>query len=129
MNGENVRYTDTHTWMREEGEEWVLGITEYAVEQLGDIIFVELPQEGSAVSAGEAYGVVESAKAVEDLISPLTGGVVRVNEELVEVPETLTEDPYGEGWTVVVAPEEPPDSSASMNADEYAAFLAELEND
>lgn len=129
MNVESMRYTDTHAWMREEDEEWVLGITEYAAGQMGDIIFVELPEKGSMISAGDAYATVESAKAVEDLISPITGEVVRVNEELVDVPETINEDPYGEGWTVAVVPEEPPAPSVSMNADEYAAFLAELAED
>ncbi len=99
----DIKYTKAHAWAKPDGDEIVLGITEYAVEHMGDIIFVELPEVGAALTAGKAYGSVESAKAVEDLIAPLTGTVTRVNDELVDVPETMNEDPDGAGWTVAIA--------------------------
>ncbi len=121
----DIKYTKAHAWAKTEGDEIVLGITEYAVERMGDIIFVELPEVGAQLTAGKAYGSVESAKAVEDLISPVTGTVTRVNEELVDVPETMNEDPDGAGWTVAVAAEGA-ELGEVMDEAAYNAYLETL---
>ncbi len=95
---EELQYAKTHEWVRIEGETATVGITEHAQDELGDIVFVELPEEGRTLDAGEAFGAVESVKAVSDLYSPLAGEVVGVNESLSDNPEKINEDPYGEGW-------------------------------
>jgi glycine cleavage system H protein len=120
----DLKYTKEHAWVREEGDEMICGITAYAADKMGDIIFVELPDEGADVSAGDAYGSVESAKAVEDMISPVTGSIARVNEELMDAPEILNEDATGEGWTIAVTGGELGDT---MDEAEYNAFLENLD--
>ncbi len=97
---EDLLYTDEHEWLRVEGETGVVGITAFAAEQLGDVVFVELPQVGRTLERAETFGVVESVKAVSDLFSPVAGQVLEVNTELVSRPELLDSDPYGAGWIV-----------------------------
>ncbi len=97
---EGLLYTDEHEWLRVEGETGVVGITAYAAEQLGDVVFVELPQVGRTLERAEAFGVVESVKAVSDLFAPVAGQVLEVNAELATRPELLDSDPYGAGWIV-----------------------------
>ncbi len=97
---EDLLYTDEHEWLRVEGETGVVGITAFAAEQLGDVVFVELPQVGRTLERAETFGVVESVKAVSDLFSPVAGQVLEVNSELVARPELLDSDPYGAGWIV-----------------------------
>ena len=97
---EGLLYTDEHEWLRVEGETGVVGITAYAAEQLGDVVFVELPQVGRTLERAEAFGVIESVKAVSDLFSPVAGQVLEVNTELAARPELLDSDPYGAGWIV-----------------------------
>ena len=129
MSRESARDTQAHAWADRQGEEWLIGITDYAADSMGDIIYVELPEVGAEVSAGAAYGTIESAKAVEDLIAPLSGTVVRVNEELEAVPETLNEDPYEAGWIAALRVTGDPDLSGTMDAAEYAAYLASLQQE
>ena len=93
-----LQYTKTHEWVRMEGDTATIGITEHAQDELGDVVFVELPEEGRTLGAGEAFGAVESVKAVSDLYAPLAGEVVGVNEALGDSPEKINEDPYGDGW-------------------------------
>lgn len=126
MSRESARYTKAHSWMEQQGEEWLVGITDYAAGSMGDIIYAELPGADAEVTAGEAYGNIESAKAVEDLIAPLSGVVIKANEELEATPETLNEDPYGAGWIIVVKPTGDVDLSETMSAEEYAAYVATL---
>ncbi|HEX5466440.1 MAG TPA: glycine cleavage system protein GcvH [Candidatus Limnocylindrales bacterium] len=95
---DGLRYTDDHEWLRLEGEEGTIGITAYAADQLGDVVFVELPAVGTQLEAGKTLGVVESVKAVSDLYAPLAGEVVAVNEALADHPELVNSAPYGEGW-------------------------------
>ena len=121
----DTKYTQAHAWAKQDGEEIVIGISEYAVEHMGDIIFVELPEVGALLTAGKAYGSVESAKAVEDLISPVTGTITRVNDELMDVPETMNEDPDGAGWTVAVAAEGA-ELGETMDEAAYNAYLETL---
>ncbi len=97
---EGLLYTDEHEWLRVEGETGVVGITAYAADQLGDVVFVELPQVGRTLERAEAFGVVESVKAVSDLFAPVGGQVLEVNEALAAHPELLNSDPYGAGWII-----------------------------
>ncbi len=126
MSRDRARYTKAHAWMEQQGEEWLVGITDYAAGTMGDIIYVEVPAVDAAVTAGEAYGNIESAKAVEDLIAPLSGTVVKVNEELEATPETMNADPYEAGWTMVVKAEGDVDLTETMSAEEYPAYLESL---
>jgi glycine cleavage system H protein len=97
---EDLQYTESHEWVRIEGETATIGITDHAQDELGDVVFVELPDEGDAFDAGESFGTVESVKAVSDLYAPVGGEVVEVNSALEDAPENINEDPYGEGWIV-----------------------------
>ena len=118
---DGLLYTDEHEWLRVEGEIGVVGITAYAAEQLGDIVFVELPQVGRTLERAEAFGVVESVKAVSDLFAPLAGEVIEVNGELTSRPELLNSDPYGEGW---VARVRMADEAATLDLKDAAAYRA-----
>ena len=97
---EDLQYTDSHEWVRIEGDTAIIGITDHAQDELGDVVFVELPDEGATFDAGESFGTVESVKAVSDLYTPVGGEVVEVNSALEDAPENINEDPYGEGWIV-----------------------------
>ena len=97
---EELQYTKSHEWVRTEGDTATLGITDYAQDELGDIVFVELPEEGTTFDAGDSFGTVESVKAVSDLYTPVGGEVVEVNQALSDNPEKINEDPYGDGWIV-----------------------------
>ncbi len=97
---EELQYTKTHEWVRREGDIATIGITEHAQDELGDVVFVELPEVGSGLGAGDSFGVVESVKAVSDLYTPVAGEVTEVNEALNDSPELINSDPYGEGWIV-----------------------------
>lgn len=96
----DLKYTKSHEWVRTEGDTATIGITEHAQDELGDVVFVELPEEGASFDAGDSFGTVESVKAVSDLYAPVGGEVVEVNSALEESPEKINEDPYGEGWIV-----------------------------
>jgi len=118
------RYHEEHIWVSESDGEVTVGITDYAQNEMGDIIYVELPEAGSSMTEGQPFATVESAKAVQDLLAPLSGKVIRANEELLDVPELINEGPYEAGWLVVVAPEDfEPDKL--MDEDEYNQFLSE----
>jgi glycine cleavage system H protein len=122
---EDLRYHPEHDWARIEGEEAVLGITWFAQDSLGELVHVEAPAEGSAVTKDESYGEVESVKAVSDVISPLSGEIVAVNQKVVDEPETVNEDPYGEGWLIRVRVGDPSEVDALLDAGAYRALLAE----
>jgi glycine cleavage system H protein len=97
---EDLQYTKSHEWIRMEGDTATIGITDHAQDELGDVVFIELPEEGDAFDAGESFGTVESVKAVSDLYAPVGGEVVEINSALEDAPEKINEDPYGEGWIV-----------------------------
>ncbi|WP_017652837.1 glycine cleavage system protein GcvH [Fortiea contorta] len=118
---QDLRYLDSHEYVRLEGEIATIGITEFAVDQLGDVVFLELPEVGDALSKGETFGSIESVKAVEELNSPVTGTVVERNEALINSPEQVADDPYGEGWFLKVRVNEPDEIEDAMSADEYSA--------
>ena len=121
-NPTDLRYAKSHEWVKEEGGIAVVGITEFAQDALGDVVFVNLPEAGDEVVAGEAFGDVESVKAVSDLLSPVTGTVCAVHEELLDAPELLNSDPYG-AWIIKV--EQITDREELLDADDYEAFCAE----
>jgi glycine cleavage system H protein len=116
---DDCRYSDSHEYVRTEGDLARLGISAFAVDQLGDIVFVDLPEVGASLSKGKSFGNVESVKAVEDLISPISGVVEARNEAVLGSPEELQNDPYGEGWLLLVRPSAPAEVEALMAADEY----------
>ena len=121
----DLRYTREHEWAKQEGGRVRVGITAYAQEQLGDVVFVELPKVGAKVTAQQAFGVVESVKAVSDLFAPLSGQVAEVNTELGQKPETVNADPYGKGWMLVVTPSDAAQWNALLTAAQYEEFLAQ----
>ena len=118
----DLKYTKDHEWMKMEGDIAVIGISDFAQDALGDIVFINLPEVGDTVTAGESFGDVESVKAVSDVNSPVTGVVVEVNEDLADSPETLNEDPYG-AWIIKV--EQITETEELLDAAAYAAFCAE----
>ena len=124
---EDLRYTREHEWARNKGGRVVVGITDFAQDQLGDVVYVELPDVGDPVKKGESFGVVESTKAVSELFAPMSGKVVEVNDPLRDAPETLNEDPYEEGWMIVVQPSDPKELGELMDAKTYRAFVEEQE--
>lgn len=119
----DLRYTREHEWARVEGKRARVGITQFAQDQLGDVVFVELPKVGTRVRHMQAFGVVESVKAVSDLFAPLSGEVVEVNQSLTERPEQANQDPYGAGWLIVIEMSDPKELDALMNAADYEAYL------
>ena len=121
---EGLRYTREHEWARDDGGRVRVGITAYAQEQLGDVVFVELPKVGARVTRMQGFGVVESVKAVSDLFAPLDGTVAEVNGELARAPELVNQDPYGRGWMVVITPADPGQLVSLMTARQYADFIA-----
>jgi glycine cleavage system H protein len=116
---DNCRYADSHEYVRVEGERARIGISSFAVDQLGDIVFVELPEVGASVTAGSSFGSVESVKAVEDLMAPISGVVEARNEAVLASPEELQNDPYGEGWLLVVRPADPGQIDGLLDAATY----------
>lgn len=123
---DNLKYLDSHEYARiDDDDVAVIGITAFAVDQLGDIVFLELPDVGDLVEKGEKFGTVESVKAVEDLKAPVSGAVVARNDDLLDVPEQLADDPYGDGWLVKVKMDNPEDLDDAMTADEYKDQLGE----
>ena len=115
------RYADSHETVKPEGELARLGLSAFAVDQLGDIVFVELPEPGAQVLQGQSFGTVESVKAVEELVAPISGVVQARNEAVLASPEELQNDPYGEGWLLLVQPADPSQIAALMDAASYAA--------
>ena len=124
---EELKYSKTHEWVRLEGEnEVVIGISDYAQQELGDIVYLELPEEGDVVEKDSAFGVIESTKATEDLYSPVSGTVIEVNTPLIDSPEVINEDPYGDGWMIRVELSEPKELEDLMSAEEYQDYIKEL---
>jgi glycine cleavage system H protein len=121
----SIRYTREHEWIRLDGDVATIGITDHAQEQLGDVVFVELPRVGAKVAATKNFGVVESVKAVSDLFAPVSGEVVEVNGELPQKPEIVNQDPYGKGWMIVVKPSNKAEWEQLLTAQQYEEFLAQ----
>ena len=118
------RYLESHEWATTGGDTVRIGVSDFAQDELGDVVFVELPEVGDEIAAGEAFGVVESIKAVSDLYAPVSGEVVAINEELFDRPELVNEDPYGDGWLLDVDPVEGGDAEGLLDPDEYGDQIA-----
>ncbi|TMW72455.1 glycine cleavage system protein GcvH [Alteribacter natronophilus] len=119
------KYSDEHEWVKDEGERVRIGITDFAQSELGDIVFVELPEVGDEVEANEPFGSVESVKTVSELYAPLSGKVVEVNEDLEDSPEFVNESPYEKAWMIVVEPSDPSEQDKLMTADQYEEMISE----
>ena len=122
---EDLKYTRDHEWAKLEKGRVRVGITAYAQEQLGDVVFVELPKVGAKLTQTQSFGVVESVKAVSDLFAPVSGEVAEVNAELPNAPETVNQDPYGRGWMLVVKPSNVAELDQLLTAKQYEEFLAQ----
>ncbi|MGF1493376.1 MAG: glycine cleavage system protein GcvH [Microcoleaceae cyanobacterium] len=121
---DDLKYSDTHEYVRLDGNIATIGISAFAVDQLGDIVFLELPEIGDAIERGESCGTIESTKAVEDLKAPVTGTITERNDILVESPEQLADDPYGVGWLLIVQMDELEELDEALSAREYEALVA-----
>lgn len=122
-------YTREHEWVSIDGNVATIGITDHAQEQLGEVVFVELPVVGDRVERSDPFGVVESTKAVSDVYAPLAGEVNEINDDLTENPEMLNEDPYGDGWMVKLVLSDPEDKEGLLSPEEYTEFVEESEED
>ncbi|HPR86805.1 MAG TPA: glycine cleavage system protein GcvH [bacterium] len=120
---EDLLYTKEHEWIRVEGEIAVVGITDYAQGELGDVVFVELPQVGAVLTQNDSFGTIEAVKAVSDLFAPVSGTVTEINTLLADTPETVNKDPYGTGWMVKVRMSKPGEQAVLMKADAYKAMI------
>lgn len=121
----DYRYTKDHEWVRADGSAAIVGITDYAQQQLGDVVFVELPKIGAKVKAGETIGTVESVKAVSEIFSPVSGEVIETNSALADSPEKINQDPHGSAWMVKLRIVNPNELSALMDAAAYEAYVTE----
>lgn len=121
----NLRYTKEHEWARQEGNRVVVGITDFAQKELGDVVFVELPEVGTPVETMGTFGVVESVKAVSDLYAPVSGTIVEANTVLEDQPELVNASPYGQGWMVVIETTNPDEFQQLLTAAEYQAYVAQ----
>jgi glycine cleavage system H protein len=122
---DDLRYHPQHDWARIDGDEAVLGITWYAQDALGELVHYEPPEEGATVTKDASYGEVESVKAVSDIIAPLSGQVIEVNQTVIESPETVNEDPYGDGWLIRIRLSDPGEAEALLSATTYQEQLAD----
>jgi glycine cleavage system H protein len=120
---DDLRYTPDHEWARLEGGQIRIGITDYAQDALGDVVFVQLPSPGTPVRPGESFGEVESTKSVSDVYAPVAGRVVEVNAELSDAPQRLNEDPYGEGWLCLIQPDDQAAWSSLLDSDGYRKLI------
>jgi glycine cleavage system H protein len=125
MYPDDLKYTREHEWARADGDRVTVGITDYAQDALGDIVYVDVPRVGASVTGGEPFGEVESTKSVSDLYSPVSGTIVERNDELDKSPELINSDPYGQGWLVVVEATDAGELDQLMDADAYAEMVAE----
>ncbi|MFQ5794767.1 MAG: glycine cleavage system protein GcvH [Candidatus Bipolaricaulia bacterium] len=123
----DLKYSDEHEWVRLEDGKVRVGITDYAQDQLGDVVYIEFPQVGTEVQQGKSFIVVESVKTVSDVYAPASGTVVEINEALEDAPELINESPYEQGWMAIIAPQDVSELDALMDADAYEAFVASLE--
>ncbi len=125
MIPEDLRYTSTHEWLRVDDDLATIGITDHAQEELGDIVYLELPEVGSTVTAGHVFGSVESVKTVSDLTAPVSGEVLEVNEELTDSPDLVNEESYGGGWMIIVKMEIPSEVEELLTPEQYEKFVEE----
>ena len=122
---EDLRYTADHEWVRLEGSRVRIGITDYAQDALGDVVYVQLPAPGTSVAGGDSFSEVESTKSVSDIYAPVSGVVIEVNSELSDAPQRVNEDPYGEGWIAIIEMGDPPDYDGLLDAAAYRKLIEE----
>ena len=120
----DLKYSKSHEWVKMDGDVAVIGISDFAQDALGDVVFINLPAEGDSVTAGESFGDVESVKAVSDVICPVSGTICEVNEALADAPETLNSDPYGAGWLYKIRLDVPTETEDMMNATDYEEYCS-----
>lgn len=125
MNPEDLKYHKEHTWARVSGKKATIGITDYAQNALGDIVYIDLPEVDANIEINSEIGEIESTKATSSIISPLSGRVIEVNEDLTETPETINEDPYGKGWIAIVEIDDVAEVNDLMDASEYEKYVEE----
>jgi glycine cleavage system H protein len=125
---EELRYTKQHEWIRHEGGTATVGVTDYAQEKLGDVVFVEMPETGMSIQKGDAFGVVESVKAASDVYCPVGGEVIEINHALEEHPEYVNQSPYGDGWIIRVKVTDSSAMNDLMDAEQYQAFVEQEES-
>lgn len=121
----DLKYTRDHEWLRVKGDQGILGITDYAQRQLGEVVFAQLPNVGDQHSQGEPLGTIESVKAVAEFFAPVSGSIVEINEAVQADPEDINDDPYGDGWLVKIRMTNPKDANSLMSADEYTKYITE----
>ena len=122
---EDLFYSEDHEWVREEEDYLVIGVSDFAQDELGDIVFVELPEVDEEFEKGDSFGVLESVKAVSDTFIPLSGRIIEVNEDLIDNPELINDDPYGDGWLIKLDPADDSELDELLSAEEYAEFIEE----
>jgi glycine cleavage system H protein len=123
VNPEELRYTEEHEWARIDGQRLTVGITDYAQDALGDVVYIDLPANGTRVEQGQPFGEVESTKSVSDLYAPVSGTIVERNESLESQPELVNSDPYGDGWMVVIEADGEPSTEGLLSAAEYDKLI------
>jgi len=124
MNPDELKFTKDHEWMKVEGKRAIIGITDYAQDELGDIVYIELPEAGEEVSTLEEITEIESTKTTAPVLAPVSGRIIEINEELKDSPELINEDPYGKGWIAIIDLADPAEADQLMTAAQYEAFLA-----
>ncbi len=125
MNPADLRYSKEHEWARAEGDVVTVGITDFAQDQLGEVVYIDLPSAGDSAVAGDPFGEIESVKSVSELFAPVSGEVIEVNDALAAATETVNADPYGEGWMIKVRASDPSELEGLMTSDDYEAFVAD----
>jgi glycine cleavage system H protein len=125
QNPADRRYTTEHEWIKVDGEYYIVGITAFAQDQLGDIVYIELPKVGDRVESGKTFGVIESVKTASDLYAPVSGEVIEVNSELVDQPQTVNDDPYTAGWMIKIRPEDSAEVEHLLTAEQYSEQTGE----
>ncbi len=126
---DSVKYQKSHEWARKDGDLVVVGISDYAQDSLGDVVFVELPEVGATLKQGESFGVVESVKSASDLFMPVGGEIAEVNDNLSETPETVNESPFGDGWMIKIKPTDVSEYDSLMSAADYEEYTKTLEEE
>lgn len=119
------KYSDQHEWVVVDGDTVIIGITEFAQDQLGEVVFVDLPTEGDTITAGDTFGEIESVKSVSELFAPVSGEISAVNDALSDAPETVNQDPHGDGWMIKVRLEDSAELEELMSSEDYEAFVSE----
>jgi len=124
---ENLRYSKDHEWVKVDGDTAAIGITDYAQHALGDVVYIDMPRVGDKLGAHEAFGSVESVKAVSEIFTPIAGEIVEVNDALNDTPEAVNNDPYGDAWMIKVKMDNPGDADGMLSAEEYEEYLSSVE--